>query len=91
MNREQLVAVMLYQLRAFNRTGTTVSESTVHNTVLSNEGPGSATPQRIYKSFVRATFDLNGVPEPSWPPDWPTMTVGDLASRLLSSVGHSEG
>jgi len=86
MQREQLVGVMLYQIGGLNRTGSPATESTVHRAVLSDVGPGNATPQRIYKAFVRSTFSLNGQPEPEWPIDWLDLSVGDLADRLLSSI-----
>lgn len=89
MNRQQLVEVMLYQMGAFNRTGIPVTEATVHASVLTDEGAGTATPQRIYKAFVRASFSLNGASEPSWPPDWTTMSVGALADRLIGSIEQS--
>lgn len=90
MDRDQLVAVMLYQIGAFNQPGTNATEETVHRDVLADEGPGNATPRRIYKSFVRASFSLNNLDDPTWPPNWPELSVGDLADRLLSSVSSSE-
>ena len=91
MDRDELVAVMLYQIGAFNRTGATVNEQTIHRDVLPDEGPGNATPRRIYKAFVRSTFSLNGVESPSWPPNWPELSVSALADRLLSSVAGRGG
>ena len=83
MTRTQLVEVMKYQLEGFNSTGQAVTEDTVHSDVLSDEGPGTATPKRIYKAFVRATLVMNGEDDPAWPADWIDLTVGDLADRLL--------
>jgi hypothetical protein len=91
MTRDQLIAVMIYQLNAFNRSGAVVTEDTVHADILSDQGVGTATPQRIYKSFIRATFVMNGLedPAPRWPSEWTPLTVAELADQLHEEDGDA--
>ena len=74
---------MIYQLGAFNTSGSAIDENTVHGDVLTDEGPGNDTPKRIYKAFIRATFVMNGLPDPTWPEAWMDLTVAELADELL--------
>lgn len=90
MTRDQLIDVMIYQLEAFNTTAGAVTKDTVHADILSDDGPGNATPKRIYKSFIRATFALNQAGDPAWPADWMTYTVEDLADELLSDDNEDD-
>ncbi|MCA9736877.1 MAG: hypothetical protein R3E98_17435 [Gemmatimonadota bacterium] len=83
MDNAQLRAVMIYQLGAFSAPGVVVDDNTVHKDVLTDEGVGTATPKRIYKAFVRATFVMNGLEDPEWPADWMDLTVAELAAVLL--------
>ena len=87
MNRSELEDVMMYQLSAFNRTDSDVTRDTRHDQILTDEGPGWATPKRIYKAFVRASLCWAGDNDPSWPRDWMTLSVAKLAENFLPEEG----
>jgi hypothetical protein len=85
VTQEQLEAVMLYQLEAFNTSGEIVNRETVHDTVLkTNDGFGnSVSSAAIYKSFVRFSIVQGGETDRKWPKTWLELTVSALAARLL--------
>jgi hypothetical protein len=84
MRDEQLKEVMKFHLRHFASQGTQINDDTIHNTVLSdNDGIGSAHSSRIYRSLIRWTLKQAGNGDPAWPKDWLTLSVSDLAGKLI--------
>ncbi len=81
---EQLREVMKFHLRNFSTDPNSVTDDTVHSTVLSDsDGFGTATSKRIYKSFIRWTLITNDHEDKSWPTNWMDLTVAQLAPELL--------
>ena len=86
MTQQQLRSVMRFQLRHLAPTGTTITDNTVHSTVVSTtDGTGVASSARIYKTLIRFTLVRNGEGDPNWPATatWLAMTVTELAAFLL--------
>ena len=46
-------------------------------------GSGTATPQHIFKSFIRYILQGNGHKLKSWPENWPNLSINSLAPKLL--------
>lgn len=80
----QIIKICLYYLAAFNDEQVELSESTIHNKVLSeNDGITSATSsKRIYKALVTWALAANNHPIKPWPADWMTISVAALAEKL---------
>lgn len=83
ISQPQLEAVMIKFLSDFSTSGDTITRDTIHSSVLSDEGIGTATSKRIYKSLVRFTIIRNGGADKAWPPNWMDLSVAELAARLL--------
>jgi hypothetical protein len=82
---EQLREVMKFHLRNFNDEGVRISDSTVHDEVLSDsDGFGDATSKKLYKGVIRWTLEKNGGTDPEWPDNWMGLTVSELADSLLA-------
>ena len=84
MTVEQLKEVMKYQLGNFNDEGVAISDTTVHNEVLSDsDGYGQANSKTIYKLVIRRTLIREGHEDRSWPAGWMDLSVEELAPLLL--------
>lgn len=84
ISKETMVEIMLYELAGFNDEGVELSDSTIHNEVLSDsDGIGSATSKNIYRASIRWVLANNGYEDAKWPSEWMTITVDDLAIELL--------
>lgn len=84
LTSQTLRKIMRYQLAAFNDEGETLSDDTVHDTVLSaDDGVGAANSKNIYRASIRWVLAQNGFPNAKWPQDWMSWTVTDLAAELL--------
>jgi hypothetical protein len=85
MTQGQLEAVMMFQIEAFSTMRAFVDRDTVHNTILSKTDGfgGSVSSASIYKSFVRFSIVQAGEKDRTWPTTWLTLSVADLATRLL--------
>jgi len=80
-----MTKIMLYELESFNDEGVELSETTVHNEVLSDDdGFGSATSKNIYRSSIRWVLAKNGYKDLPWPSNWMEWSVADLAEKLLN-------
>lgn len=77
---------MRFQMQNLSTTGNEITDESIHGDELSEEGFGTATPRRIYKSFIRFTFVRNGLPDPTnkWPSNWLRSSVQALAEILLA-------
>jgi hypothetical protein len=82
---DQLKAVMIYALNHLNSKGaSTVDENTKHEDVLSDsDGFGASNSKNIYQSYVQLGLVKHGHPHPEWPSDWMSLTVKELAPKLL--------
>lgn len=84
MTKNQLVEVMIFHLTNFSGGNASATKDTVHSDVLSDEdGIGTATSKRIYRSFIRYTMISNGSEDNPWPSNWIDLTVEMLATKLL--------
>lgn len=83
ISQDQLVEVMIFQLKNFSTDPDSVDENTIHKDVLTEEGFGTATPKRIYKAFIRFTLIHNGNGDPPWPQNWMDLSVRELAEKLI--------
>lgn len=84
MNQGQLTDVMKFHLKNFNDEGVDINDATVLNTVLSDkDGYGPANSMNVFRSVMRWTMKRNGIKDKSWPRSWMSLTVTDLASKLL--------
>lgn len=85
ITKAQLIAVMIFQLSNFNRTGSVVDENTVHKDILSeDDGTTSSTSSKnLYKGLVRFTIVANGHEDKKWPNKWMDQTVKDLADGIF--------
>lgn len=84
MNKDQLMEVMKYHLRNFSPEGTEITDDTIHSTVLTDDdGFGSASSKRIYRSFIRWTLKHAGQKDKKWPQNWMELSVSELAEKLL--------
>lgn len=84
MTVDDLKAVMRFQMTNLSTTGNDITDDSVHGTELSDAGVGTATPRRIYKSFIRFTLVNNGHADKPWPSNWLELTIAELAPKLLS-------
>ncbi len=80
---ESLTKAMVSIMRDLSTTGSAISKKSVHGIELTDKGFGTATPRRLYKSFVRFTVNTNGCEDVTWPTKWLKLTIEDLAPRLL--------
>ncbi len=87
MTRADLRRAMRFYLKAFQTGEGATTDATVHASVLTDEGYGSATPKRLYKGSVNFTIDSAGLAVPRWPAAWMEMTVRDLSEKLIPSPG----
>jgi len=82
---DQLKQVMKFHLSNFNDEGVTISDDTIHNTVLSDSD--SLTPQtssmNVYRGLIIWTLSKNGQAIKPWPNDWMESSVADLAQNLI--------
>jgi hypothetical protein len=81
LNLSQLKRVMRRYAEVIS--GKTVSDDKPLKTYLPEGGFGTATPQRIFKSFVKYALHVNGNPLKPWPKDWPKKSINELAPKLL--------
>src|SRR5688572_3982714 len=86
INNEQLRQVMRYYLDHFNSGGETITDETVHDTVLTTGGDGLIDTKGLYEGSVRYTLNVSGGGKPVWPADWMPMTVAELADELLPAA-----
>jgi hypothetical protein len=83
MTRDQLVQVMLYQLRSLG-TQPSPTEESIHSDCLESDdslSPGGSAAK--YRDVVTWTLDRQGYKQVPWPADWMSMSVGALADALL--------
>ena len=85
MTISQLEDVMLFHLQNFASDTSLVSKDTLHGTILSDaDGSGTANSKRLYKGFVRFTIIREGHPDKAWPIQWMTLSIKQLAPKLIS-------
>lgn len=83
MTREQLVEVMLYQLKSLG-TEANPTESSIHAECLKSDdslSPGGSVAK--YRDFVTWTLERQGHKGKIWPENWKSLSVGALADVLL--------
>ena len=84
MTLERLQEKMLYQLQGFvapaEREG--IDLDTLHDAIL-DEDDGPPTTAELYKNFVVLSAKLEKTKLKRWPAEWMTMTIAELAPRLL--------
>ncbi|MCF8277010.1 MAG: hypothetical protein K9J17_09760 [Flavobacteriales bacterium] len=86
MTVNQLKGAMKYYLKGYNDEGVVLSDSTVHNTVLSeNDGIGNINSKTMYFHSIKLYLHKGGEPQKSWPDNWMELSVADLADKLLAS------
>jgi hypothetical protein len=84
----QLRAVIKYHLKNFNDEGVTISDDTTLSDVLDpDDGFGAANSQAIFKAAIRWTLWNADHDDPTWPNNWPSETVAELADALLATAG----
>jgi hypothetical protein len=85
LTKSQLIAVMKYHLSSFNDEGVEISNSTLHNQVLSADdgATASTSSKNIYKGLIRWTVDANGHEDKPWPNKWMELTVDELATAII--------
>jgi hypothetical protein len=85
LTKNQLMAVMKYHLSSFNDEGVEISNSTVHNKVLSDDdgATASTSSKNIYKGLIRWTVDANGHEDKPWPGKWMELSVDELATAII--------
>ncbi len=83
MTAADLRKAMKFYLRAFQIGSEPITDATVHKSVLTDDGYGSATPKRLYKGSVNFTIDTAGLEVPRWPANWMELTVRDLSEKLI--------
>jgi len=85
MTKDQLMEVMKYHLRNFSSDGDKITDETIHSTVLTDDdGFGSASSKRIYRSFIRWTLKQAGHEDKKWPKNWMELSVSELTEKLLN-------
>lgn len=81
----QLMAVMKYHLSSFDDEQVPINNDTIHDTVLSDSD--GLTPQvsskRLYKGLMVWTIDQSGMTVKDWPSNWMTLSVAELANKLI--------
>lgn len=84
MTHEQLKEVMKFHMKNFNDEGVKITDSTIHNQVLSaSDGFGTANSKTIYHSSIRWTMRRNGHQDKPWPKDWFDKDIEYLSSEIL--------
>ncbi len=85
LTKNQLMAVMKYHLSSFNDEGVEISNSTVHNEVLSADDGATAftSSKNMYKGLIRWTVDANGGKDKPWPAKWMELSVDELATAIV--------
>jgi hypothetical protein len=63
--------------------GRKISNSRPLKTYLPAGGFGTATPPEIFKSMVKYALHVNGNAVKRWPADWPSLSIDELAPKLL--------
>jgi hypothetical protein len=84
MTQDQLKEVMKFQLKNFNDEHVTISDITIHNTVLSEtDNYGDSNSKNLYRAFIRWTMVKNGHEDKPWPGDWFEKDVSYLSSKII--------
>lgn len=84
MSIDELKDVMKYHLNNFNEEGVDITDTTLHNTVLSpDDGYGNANSKYIYRAIIRWTMKANGHQDKAWPQDWFENDVSFLANKII--------
>jgi hypothetical protein len=85
LTKNQLMTVMKYHLSSFNDEGVDISNSTIHNEVLSADdgATASTSSKNMYKGLIRWTVDANGHEDKTWPNKWMELTVDELATAII--------
>lgn len=84
MTQEDLTSIMLYQLQNLNGSDENLPPDTVHSSILSDkDGYGAANSKNIYRNSIIFTLKKANKEIKKWPADWMSLTVSDLASKLL--------
>ena len=87
MTEAQLRSVMKYHLKNFNDEGVAINDQTVHDQVLSTtDGFGAANSAAIYKAAIRWTLWNADHKDPTWPANWLSLSVKDLATKLMATA-----
>lgn len=87
MEQSQLQDVMKYQLAPFNNENAEINEDTIHDAVLDeDDGFGPSNSKTLYEGTVRWTLVNAGHEDKPWPSNWMSMSVRELASKLLLFV-----
>jgi hypothetical protein len=81
LNAQQLKRLMHHYAEVIGNK--TVNDDKPLESYLPEGGFGTATPQRIFKSFVKYVLHNNGNAIKKWPDDWPSTSINELAPRLL--------
>ena len=84
ITNETLRQVMRYYLDHFNSGSATITDQTVHDTVLTSGGGGLIDTKGLYEGSVRYTLSVSGGGKPDWPDEWMPMTVEELAAELIA-------
>ena len=64
-------------------SGKKVDDNKSLENYLSDAGSGTATPRRIYKSFIKYILESNGHTLKPWRRDWVNKSINALAPELL--------
>lgn len=83
---EALMENMRVKLQAFNNEGVEISDQTIHSEVLSVEDgfKPSQSSSKLYKGAILWTIWANGGKNATWPSDWMSQSVQQLAEFIIS-------
>jgi len=85
MEQKQLIEVMKYHLKNFNNEGEDITDDLVLNKVLDpTDGYGAANSAELFRNSIRWTFWANKVKQKRWPSNWLSLSVTELAGKLLA-------
>ncbi len=84
MKQEDLQNNMRYHLNNLKKEPIEITDDTIHSDVLkTDDGFGAANTQNIYEYVVKDTFVLNDEEPKAWPENWPSLSVKELAAKLV--------
>lgn len=96
MTSDQIKAVMIFQLAAYNpaENGVTLNDESIHKDFLKGQGMGGSTSAEKYRTAILWTIktELNRTKNKAkikFPPNWLDMSVAHLAENLITQAAAS--
>src|SRR5690242_12195923 len=86
MQQEQLEQVLIFHLENLSTTDDVLTPDTITGDYLRPSARNKKELDKVFEAVVGWTLNEAGVEEKTWPENWKSLTVRDLASKLLMLI-----